>query len=450
MIFPRILSGEAAQAQDVFQQLLQFERMDRARQRETVGQQLLELMQHAHAHSSFWKARLDAAGFDPANGPSCFPRLPVLERSHLQEHLPEMRARSPEMAADRIVTHSSSGSTGEPVKVEKFLPIYAPLLIAATLLDHHRHGRDARKGLGSYVLKGGDADDLDWGPPMNGFGSTGRAYRRSLVERPVEEFYDAVLKHRPAYIKANPTVIRALSQLAEERAEPAPPVEQFMSWAGPVTPELRHKVRRMFGAKITDTYSCEELGFIAQQCGRHAHHHVLTPLTLVEIVDDEGRACPVGVSGRVLLTSLHSFAMPILRYEVGDLARWGPDCDCGVHTPVIERILGRTRDLVRLPDGSRRFVSFSDEPFAAIAPVREHKVILHADGVIEFIVRAQRALGEDEKAKLIACLQTRFDHPYRVVIREVDDMRWGGYWKRRDFVQVNTPYGDGAGLRDGA
>lgn len=443
MIFPRLLTGEAATAQDVFQQLLQFERMDPARQRDTIGHQLLELMRHAHTHSPFWKSRLDAAGFKPENGAACFPRLPVLSRRDLVEGFPAVRARNAEITENRILRHSTSGSTGEPVTVEKFHTVYAPLFLATTLLDHHRHARDARKTLGTYAVKGDDADDLGWGAPLSWFGPTGRMYQRRLVERSVEELYEAVLQHRPQYILSNPTVIRALAGLAEERAEPAPPVEQFMSWAGPVTPELRSQARRVFGAKITDRYSCEEVGYVALQCAKHDHHHVLNALTLVEIVDDDGRPCPAGVAGRVLLTSLHSFAMPILRYEVGDLAAWGPPCDCGLTTPVIERIFGRTRDLITLPNGTRRFVAFSGELFTDLAPVREFKVILHTDEVIEFVVRPQRALSEVEKAGLVECLQKRFDYPYRVLIREVDDMRWGGYWKRKDFVQTGRPYGDG-------
>ncbi|MGQ0620579.1 MAG: phenylacetate--CoA ligase family protein [Panacagrimonas sp.] len=446
MIFPRLLTGDAATAQDILQQLLQFERMDPARHREISGRQLLELIRHAHTHSPFWKSRLDAAGFAPESGIACFPRLPILTRRDLAENLPAMRARGPEIADDKILHHSTSGSTGQPVTVEKFQPVYAPLFLATTLLDHHRHARDSRKTLGSYTVTGDDADDLGWGAPLSWFGPTGRMYRRRLVERPVEELYDAVLRHRPQYILSNPTVIRALAGLAEARAQTAPPVEQFMSWAGPVTPELRDLAGRVFGgARITDRYSCEEVGYIALQCAKHDHLHVINALTLVEIADDEGRPCPTGVPGRVLLSSLHSFAMPILRYEVGDLAQWGPPCDCGLTTPVIEKVLGRSRDLITLPNGARRFVAFGGELFTGIAPVREFKVLLHSDGVIEFIARAPRALSADEKTALTACLQQRFDYPYRVVIRQVDDMRWGGFWKRKDFVQTGRPYGDGPG-----
>lgn len=442
MIFPRILSGEAARVQDVFQQLVGFEQQDRARQTLSVERQLLQLMHHARAHSPFWRQRLDGHGFS-GDGVRCLSRLPPLGRAQLRDQFDALRARTADMHPDQMLLHATSGSTGEPVRVEKYQPIYGPLFLAATLLDHHRHRRDSRKTLGTYSLKADDADALDWGAPLTWFGSSGPAYHRRLINRPVQELHAALVQHRPHYVSANPTVIGALAQAAEEAGGAAPRVEQFLSWAGPVSPQLRARVRRVFGAAITDSYSCEEVGHIAQQCARHPHLHVLSSMVMVEIVDEQNQPCPPGVVGRVLLTSLHGFALPLIRYEVGDLAQWGPDCDCGVRSPVIEKILGRTRDVVRLPDGSQRFVSFTDEPFGAMAPILEHQVILYADGVIELVCRAARALTVDERAQLAAFLQARFDHPFRVVIREVADVHRDGHWKRRDFIQAATAYVSG-------
>jgi phenylacetate-CoA ligase len=55
------------------------------------------------------------------------------------------------------------------------------------------------------------------------------------------------------------------------------------------------------------------VGWIAFQCPRHDHHHALTASTHVEIVDDDNRAVAPGQEGRVLVTSMHSHAMPIIR-----------------------------------------------------------------------------------------------------------------------------------------
>ena len=68
----------------------------------------------------------------------------------------------------------------------------------------------------------------------------------------------------------------------------------------------------------------------------HAEH------CIVEIVDDEGSPCAPGRSGRLLVTALRNFAMPLLRYDTGDTALLGEPCPCGRGLPVIRDILDWT------------------------------------------------------------------------------------------------------------
>ncbi|RLM48768.1 phenylacetate--CoA ligase family protein, partial [Halobellus sp. Atlit-31R] len=81
-----------------------------------------------------------------------------------------------------------------------------------------------------------------------------------------------------------------------------------------VTGAMRRDCKAVFGARVIDRYTCEEAGWLALQCPKHEHLHVFTSNTLIEIVDAQGIACPVGMPGRVLVTALHSHAMPLIRY----------------------------------------------------------------------------------------------------------------------------------------
>ena len=62
----------------------------------------------------------------------------------------------------------------------------------------------------------------------------------------------------------------------------------------------------------------------------------------------------MAVPSRVVISTLHNFAMPLLRYDIGDFAEVGDDCPCGRRLPVLKRILGRQRNLLCLPSGQRR------------------------------------------------------------------------------------------------
>ena len=90
-----------------------------------------------------------------------------------------------------------------------------------------------------------------------------------------------------------------------------------------MTEETREIVRKGLGAKFIDRYSAEETGIIARQCPKHDHLHILSPIALVEIVDENDDPCSVGQPGRVLVTGMQSYGMPLIRYELGDIAEWG-------------------------------------------------------------------------------------------------------------------------------
>ena len=90
----------------------------------------------------------------------------------------------------------------------------------------------------------------------------------------------------------------------------------------------------------------------------------------VEIVDDAGRPVPPGTEGNIVVTCLTNYAMPLLRYRLGDFAELGSDCSCGRGLPVLKRILGRERNSVLIaPSGERFWPVFGTHRFSRIAPI---------------------------------------------------------------------------------
>jgi phenylacetate-coenzyme A ligase PaaK-like adenylate-forming protein len=98
---------------------------------------------------------------------------------------------------------------------------------------------------------------------------------------------------------------------------------------------------RDWDVPLTDLYAADEAGCIALQCPDHEHYHVQSESVLVEVLDVEGRACAPGAVGRVVVTTLQNFAMPLVRYDIGDVAEAGDPCPCGRGLPVLRRIARR-------------------------------------------------------------------------------------------------------------
>lgn len=113
-----------------------------------------------------------------------------------------------------------------------------------------------------------------------------------------------------------------------------------------LSPTHREMIARAFSCPIFDRYGVAEVaGYVAQECHEHAGLHVNSGLAIVEVVKN-GEICGPGETGRLLVTSLHNYAMPFIRYDTGDLATVGDECSCGRAFPILKRIEGRSPSFV--------------------------------------------------------------------------------------------------------
>jgi len=113
-------------------------------------------------------------------------------------------------------------------------------------------------------------------------------------------------------------------------------------------------------------------------------------------------------------TSLHNFAIPLIRYDLRDHAEAGGPCPCGRGLPTIARILGRNRNMLRLPGGGERWPLVGFDRYREIAPIRQYQLIQHTLEEIEARFVTDRALSEDEEARLGAVIRSALGHPFRV------------------------------------
>ena len=152
---------------------------------------------------------------------------------------------------------------------------------------------------------------------------------------------------------------------------------------------------------------------MALQCPDFDHYHVQGEVARVEVLDESGRPCPAGAVGRVVVTPLHNLATPLIRYAIGDYAEVGPPCPCGRGLPVLRRILGRTRNMVRLPNGDLHWAALESQRFAEIAPIVQYQLIQTQAG-IEMKLVARRPLDADEEARLRTLVHAALGHPFPV------------------------------------
>ena len=183
--------------------------------------------------------------------------------------------------------------------------------------------------------------------PMNAF----RAKEAELVQHYETIRNQSGVRHLMAYVDA----AVSLATFIEDRNLPKPRLRTVMACAGTVTQEWRQILERVFGAEVFDKYGSRECADIACECSAHHGLHVFSPSVFVEVVDDEGRECAPGQTGRILVTLLHNLSFPMIRYQIGDLGVWAEPapCACGLAFPRLLNLQGRADDMLVTEDGTR-------------------------------------------------------------------------------------------------
>jgi phenylacetate-CoA ligase len=397
--------------------------------------QLVNLLRHAHATIPFWRERLEAAGYDrsaAASGPAWFRTLPVLTRGEVQALGDALLSNRIPSEHGNVARGQTSGSTGRPIGFH-VTQVSQLFWLAFTLRDHLWHRRDLSGKLAAIRIKVENESGPGWGPATDAVFHTGPSATLN-IRTDIDEQLAWLDQHDPDYLITHPSNLRGLVRRAMEKGWRPRRLREARTFAEALPEDLRALCREAWNVKLCDTYSAEETGYIALQCPDHEHYHVQAENLIVEIVDQRGGPCRPGETGRVVVTTLQNFAMPLIRYEIGDYAVAGAACPCGRGLPVIARVMGRTRNLLRLPDGRRFFPSFPADTWAGIAPIRQLQVVQRAAGDIDIRLVAERRLTAGEEARLTAAFQASLTHPFAIEYRYVDEIARGAGHKFEDFV----------------
>jgi phenylacetate-CoA ligase len=375
---------------------------------------LRALARHCAAHSTHFAARLRAAGLTPEalaerGGLSA---LPPLTRRQLVEAGESLFCTAVPPGHGPITETSTSGSTGEPVTIRRPKNCHVHWL-AACLREHLWHGRrfDGRLA----VLRANIAaatSTPNWGAPSSLLFRTGPSAVQPPT-LPISEVVRWLVAFSPQHLLVLPSCLAGIIAELETTGQRLPGLQSLRTLSETVTPHLRTEARRLFGLPVDDCYSSQEFGVMALQCPEAGTYHVAEPI-LLEVVDPEGRACAPGQTGRLLVTDLINFATPLIRYEIGDFAEVGEACPCGRNLAPIRRFLGRERNLVLLPDGSRHWPLVGFHQWGEVFPVRQFQFIQTDRQSITAKMSAPTRPTAAQAARLAAIIQESLGHPFEI------------------------------------
>ena len=397
------------------------------------------LLRHAYATCEGYRARW--AGAYDANAPltyAAFARLPLLTRRVLQDEFDALRSARPPEAHGQPVEQRTSGSTGAPVRLltTRLSGLYWN---AFTLRDHLWHGRDLRKKLAVIRRETEKGQHANWGTATAGVVATGPSVGHS-IRADAATLLDWLHAEQPGYLLTYPSLVKELAQLSLARGLHLPGLVEVRTLAESLGPDVRALCRDAWGVGVTDMYSATEVGYIALQCPKHTHYHAQSEGVLVEVLDDAGRPCAAGQIGRIVVTSLHNFAMPLVRYDIGDYAQVGPPCACGRGLPVLTRILGRVRNTLVTADGKRYWPIFGTRALMESAPIRQYQFVQKSPQRVDARLVVATPLSAEQEARFRERVSSQLPAGIELHVVYVERLERGASGKYEEFLsEVAAP-----------
>jgi phenylacetate-CoA ligase len=326
------------------------------------------MVYHAYQTVPFYRRRFQDAGLHPAQlrGWNDYQRVPLLTKADLRAHASELLSSVYERAG--LFRKKTSGSTG--VALEVFVDQESlQWKRACTLRSDEWSG-----------WRFGERVAMLWGNPGHlRRGWRGRL-RNALLERAryldtlkmdegtLERFARSLLRKPASLLFGHAHSIFLFAEFLRARRIEGIRPRGIIATAMVLHHWQRRVIEEVFRCRVTNRYGCEEVSLIACECERHDGLHLNADGVHVEILRDR-QPVPPGEAGSVVVTDLTNRGMPLLRYQVGDVAvRADRRCPCGRGLPLLERIEGREADYVVTRAGELISGISLTENFALLVP----------------------------------------------------------------------------------
>lgn len=361
---------------------------------------LREQLLHAFRNVPFYRRRFEMNGITPLDirSPEDLKEFPVLTRTELRRHNPELLARG--ISPEARVEEQAAGSTGAPV----------PFWLDRERLDSRRASLD-RHNAWAGLYPGTWHAQLSSVPPEANTGAVQIGWRERVIDRgltlntsricegELQQYITRLRRVRPRILVGYAQSAVFFARYCEQNGIRDIHFRTIVVTAEMLLPGQRALLEEVFHAQVFNRYSSREFSVIASDCPALQGMHVNADALIVEV---EPPPKPGVGLGRVLITDLLNRAMPLIRYEIGDVASplQMAVCPCGRAFPRISNMRGRVADLLVTTDHRR----ISGVPLAAIASdlpqVRQMQFIQKDRGHIQLRIVPGENYGVNTLAEL--------------------------------------------------
>ena len=318
-------------------------------------EKLKALLLHAYTNVKYYGTLFDKYDIIQNNvvDLAAFKRLPLLNKDIILSQGTNLY--SVDHQKRHSFKNSSGGSTGQPVVIMQ----------DKSYLDVNLAGRFMYNEWGGKFI--GEPEIKFWGSErdaLEGKDNIKTRFKRWLFNTNLLNTYCMSDKDLFSYVtqwnQIKPTLVWAytdsiykFSQFLEKHQINLYKPTSIICTTSPLLPEMREYIEKIIGCPVLNQYGSREVGCVAAECLKREGLHVLPLHNIVEILDDDNQPVAPGVQGKVVITNLNNYSMPLLRYDIGDTAYFSDNkCSCGRQFPILGNITGRKFSHFKKRDGA--------------------------------------------------------------------------------------------------
>lgn len=360
-------------------------------------------------------------------GPEDLALLPVLEKDTVRENPDSFR---PEHLGERSVPQTTGGTTGTPLRYW-----VTPSAVQYTYATYEvRFRRWAGVTLGDRMasINGRKIVPVEQDRPP--FWRHNLAFNQlylsayHLTEEHLPSYVERLERYRPEVIVGYVSSVHLLAAHINRHglAGAVRPRAVLVS-SETLFPWMRADIEQAFGCKVYDGYGLGELAAFITECG-HGRLHVSPEYGVIESATTNGE------EHRLIATGLFNRAMPLLRYDTGDVIRMAaPDvrCPCGRELPVVDELLGRADDYVVTPDGRSVGPAPLSLAFQGVPGIREAQIRQADAAAIDVALVVDATFDDARERQLDVELRERLGHVIEIRYDRVDAIARTVWGKRR-------------------